>query len=82
MPELPLPWQYYDGAMVVASCWQNDEPDRQELTATLLLLHPTPEHYSVVEVAYREGEWKRTYAIGFPNIIPASEHYSEMIGGY
>lgn len=86
MPEttidIPLPWQYYDGAVVVASCWQNDDPATGALTATLLLLHPDPEHYSVVEVAREHDEWERTYAVAFPNIIPATEHYSDQIGGY
>lgn len=78
---LPMPNDEFDGSIVIASCWGNDTPKDEVTWYTLLLLNETPgEFYRVVEV---DSETRRIYQDEpYPNIIPAAEAYSEIIGGY
>lgn len=82
--QIPMPNETFEGGIVVASCWLNDDPmPGQPASAALLLLTPTHgSFYKVVEVERRDQKWNVTVATDFPNIIPATEDYSDLIGGY
>jgi hypothetical protein len=78
---LPHPWDTYDGGIVVASVWLNDdEPDGS--TAVLLILEPTPEHYRVQDIQWQYGGWKNVTHERFVNIVPAVEFYKDNGGDY
>lgn len=85
-PDLPLPNDTFDGGIVIASCWGNDEPqdDGTPPFATLLVLDPKPPFYRLFQIevtdagGWRKGDDERSH----PNIIPAAEDYSDSIGGY
>lgn len=83
LPPLPMPNDEFDGATVIASCWQKDDWDEDgEPWYTLLLLNPDNENgfYRVVEVV---ADSRRIYQDDpYPNIIPAAAAYSAAIGGF
>lgn len=83
-PQLPMPNEVFDGegATVIASCWQNDDPEYGPLTATLLLLAQNPPYYLIHQISeFGLDGWIVTWTWDGDNIIPAAELYSELIGG-
>lgn len=82
-PKLPMPNEVHNGKIVIASCWQNDDPDYGPETFALLTLAPEADYYAVEEwEILDDGKAVKIYGCGYPNIIPAAEGYSELIGGY
>ncbi len=82
-PTLPLPGDTFDGGTVIASCWQNDTDPDIPIWAELLLLTPEPgRHYRLVEIEHNVSDWTVTGRTAFENIIPATEAYSDAIGGH
>jgi hypothetical protein len=80
-PELPLPWEVYDGTIVVASTWLNDEPGEEQ--ALLLTLASSAPYYRVREISTNNGgDWTNQWFDDFPNIVPAVEAYQENGGDY
>lgn len=84
-PDLPLPNTIFDGDIVIASCWGNDMPSEGPVFATLLLLRPQPPFYRLFQVEVdQHGGWRRLRATerDHRNIIPATDDYSDSVGGY
>lgn len=88
LPKLPSPGEPFDGGVIIASCWGNDDvqDDGTPPFAEILLLMPTPPFYRLtqIEVEDANGTWVITVGTDtrHPNIIPAAEDYSNRIGGY
>ncbi len=81
--ELPMPGdKTIEGKTVIASCWQNDDPDYGPVFYALLTLAEAADYYTVEEWEFANGKARKVYGCGYPNIIPAAEGYSELIGGY
>lgn len=85
-PKLPMPNDLFEGGVIVASCWQSDDPGHEfGVWATVLLLMPEEQFYMVMNIEPNADEaWKpKEYTSRrHPNIIPAAEDYSDTIGGY
>lgn len=87
LPALPLPTEEFDGGIVVASVWRNDDPsDDYAISALLLVLDDTPGvpgYYRVLEIAPGpSGYWVVTWTQRFENIVPAVRAYQENGGDY
>lgn len=91
--EIPLPGDQVDGRTVVASCWtingQGHDASVAGLDgyylATVILLNNRDPYYQVTEIGRKDDSdgWHAIRLGDFhPNIIPASENYSNLIGGY
>lgn len=75
-----LPGQELDGGIVIASVYLNDTEYEDALVMALLLM-PTPGwHYRLVDVW--ETSRKVVMRLGFENIVPAVEAYTQQGGDY
>jgi hypothetical protein len=80
---LPMPTTTHGGRTVVASCWLNDDEDYGPVTYALLTFAAGEEFYAVEEwEIVAGGAPVKIYGCSYPNIIPAAEGFSELIGGY
>lgn len=88
---LPLPNDSFDGAIVVASVWLNDDEGLVEngkhvpIHAILLLLRPVPNFYEVVKIEKDNvtNEWRISSTISRESkIVPAVEAYIAWRGDY
>jgi hypothetical protein len=79
--DLPMPGEHLHSldAVVIASCYLNDDDDTTAV-AGILLLNGQPPYYTYGEYDLRSGTFE--YYADFPNIIPAAEHYSGETGCY
>lgn len=81
---LPMPGdQFLDKGIVIASCM--DIIDEQEYdSATLLILRKEAPYYLVCHTVRTDYDspWQYRGGDQHPNIIPATESYSDLIGGY
>lgn len=84
MIQIPMPGEKLGETIVIASCWLNDDATpTMPLSATLLLLATRVPYYRVTEAERTGGQWRLRSSISeFRNIIPATEEYSDRIGGY
>jgi hypothetical protein len=82
MNQIPLPLEAFDGGIVVASTWLNDD-DPEASNALLVILDHTPgEHYRIVEIQTSRNGWRILWRQHFPNIVPAVEAYVANGGDY
>jgi hypothetical protein len=67
---------------VIASCWMRD--DAEPLFAEVLILMPAPPFYVTRQIEVRGQEWVAVPGTSttHENIIPATEDYSDRVGGY
>lgn len=72
--ECPMPNDKLDDSTVIAS---RDQENGQYI---VLVLNQTPEYYSVLVLSADDGNIDDV--TNFGNIIPATEFYSDAIGGY
>lgn len=81
-PVLPLPTEFFDGEIVVASTWLNDDEPEGATAALLTLTNEPGNHYRVRQIQVRFEQWTTTDWDAFPNIVPAVRAYEEGGGDY
>lgn len=88
LPELPMPGEEFDGGVVIASVWRQDDdndPDGYPVSALLLLLDENPDFYRVQHI-YAEypntTRWELAESKQYPNIVPAVRAYEDEGGDY
>jgi hypothetical protein len=79
---LPLPNNKWEDEIVVASVWQNDDPEYGPIFALLLTLTPEPPYYRMREITWDGVEWICNNVETHPNIVPAVEAYVQNGGDY
>lgn len=81
LPILPLPGDPLGPDLVIASCWQNDDSDDEAInTATVVVLHPEPPYYGVVQLtATTEGDWQRESETVHLNLVETGEDYRHYV---
>lgn len=86
IPPLPRPNDSFDGGIVIASCWGNDDPDEGIVFAEVMLLQPDIPYYRLMQIEVDEymGNWAVNVGTEtrHRNVMPATEDYSDRVGGY
>lgn len=83
---LPMPHDTIDDALVVASCWMNDDKSSGPVFAIILVMRNTSAFYEVLEIVpnpLRISEWMVHLSHGRgANIVPAAQLYEERSGAW
>lgn len=79
---LPLPNQKFDGEIVIASIWQNDDPEFGPIFALLLTLAKEPPYFTMREITWQNEEWVTNHQEQHRNIVPAVDAYVQHGGDY